>query len=212
MTLARLLDTTPPRLFTVAACGSLKPTPDSRLRGAHPHLLCSSALPLLVVCSWHTLVQVLFVTGPGSAPTKIVREARAKLQKPSPNALIRNKDAALRQGQLDISKAQAEYVVEPGRTANQLGWKTMAIMWVWRLLHSSIFAQDRAARQTRLLRQCPRTLCVPLRWIALRVRRLNDIHDRRVDTDSTRLRAGANQPWAREGGANDAPPKLNRPY
>jgi hypothetical protein len=59
--------------------------------------------------------------------------------------------AALRQEQLDISKAQAEYVVEPDRVADQLGWKTMAIMWVWRLLHSSILAQDRTARQTRLL-------------------------------------------------------------
>jgi hypothetical protein len=32
--------------------------------------------------------------------------------------------------------------------ADQRGWKTMAIMWVWRFLHSSILAQDRAARQT----------------------------------------------------------------
>ena len=64
------------------------------------------------------LVQVPFVTGPGSAPRKIVREARAKLQTPSPDALIRNKDAALRQEQLDISKAQAEYVVEPDRVAD----------------------------------------------------------------------------------------------
>ncbi len=58
-------------------------------------------------------VQVPFVAGPGPAPTKIVREARAELQTPPPDALIRNKDAALRQEQLDISKAQAEYVVEP---------------------------------------------------------------------------------------------------
>src|SRR5215470_14442910 len=56
MALARLLDTTPPRLFTVAACGSLKPAPDGRPRGAYPHLLCSSALPLLVVRSRRTPV------------------------------------------------------------------------------------------------------------------------------------------------------------
>jgi hypothetical protein len=43
------------------------------------------------------------------------------------------------------------YVVEPDRVADQLGRKTMPIMWVWRLLHSSILAQDRAARQSRLL-------------------------------------------------------------
>jgi hypothetical protein len=95
------------------------------------------------------LVQVPFVTGHGSAPTKIVREARAKLQTPPPDA--GNKDTALGQEQLDISKAQAEYVVEPDRVADQLGRKTMPSMWVWRLLHSSILAHDRAARQSRLL-------------------------------------------------------------
>jgi hypothetical protein len=41
-------------------------------------------------------------------------------------------------------------MIEPDRVLDQLGWKTMAIMWVGRLLHSSILAQDRAARQTRL--------------------------------------------------------------
>src|SRR3954469_13526929 len=55
---ARLLDTTPPRLLTVAACGGLKPTPDGRLRGTFPHLLRSSAPPLLSVRSWHTVVGV----------------------------------------------------------------------------------------------------------------------------------------------------------
>jgi hypothetical protein len=84
---------------------------------------------LLTVDPNEDLVQVPFVTGPWSAPTEIVCEARAKLQTPPPDALIRNKDAALRQEQLDISKAQAEYVVEPDRVADQLRWKTMAIMW-----------------------------------------------------------------------------------
>src|SRR5918995_7171614 len=55
---ARLLDTTPPRLLTVAACGGLKPAPDGRLRGTFPHLLRSSAPPLLSVRSWHTVVRI----------------------------------------------------------------------------------------------------------------------------------------------------------
>ena len=48
----------------VAACGSLKPAPDSRLRGAYPHLLCSSALPLLVVRSRRTLVEMPSIARP----------------------------------------------------------------------------------------------------------------------------------------------------
>src|SRR5271157_2038978 len=57
------------------------------------------------------LVQVPLVTGPGPAPTKTIREARAKLQAPAPNALVGDNHAALRQEQLDVPKAQAEYVV-----------------------------------------------------------------------------------------------------
>src|SRR5215216_6608490 len=33
----------PPRLLTGAACGGLQPPPAGRLRGAHPHLSCSTA-------------------------------------------------------------------------------------------------------------------------------------------------------------------------
>ncbi len=77
------------------------------------------------------LVQLPFVVGPGSVPTKIVREAPAKLQTAPPDTLVGDKDGALRQEQLDISKAQAECVVEPDRVAGQLGRKTMAITWVW---------------------------------------------------------------------------------
>jgi hypothetical protein len=69
------------------------------------------------------LVQMPFVTGPGSASTKIARKARAKLQAPPPHALVGNKDTTLRKEQLDISKAQAEDVVEPNRVADQLGRK-----------------------------------------------------------------------------------------
>jgi len=105
---------------------------------------------LLTVDPNEDLVQVPFVTGAGSTPTKIVREACAKLQTPLPDALVGNKDAALRQEPLDISKAKAEDAVEPDRVADHLGRKTMAIATVWRLPHSAILAQDWDARQCRL--------------------------------------------------------------
>ena len=48
LTLPRVLTETltrrsPPRLFTAAARAGLKPAPESRSRGAYPHLLCSFA-------------------------------------------------------------------------------------------------------------------------------------------------------------------------
>jgi hypothetical protein len=44
-----IVQRSPPRLFTVAACSGLKPAPDGRLRGAYPHLSCSAAPTLLWV-------------------------------------------------------------------------------------------------------------------------------------------------------------------
>jgi len=96
------------------------------------------------------LVQVPLVTGLGAAPTKIVREARAKFQAPAPDALVGDKHAALGQEQLDVPKAQTEYVVEPNRVADELSREAMTVVRVWRLLHSTILAQARPVRQGRL--------------------------------------------------------------
>jgi hypothetical protein len=96
------------------------------------------------------LVQVPLVTGSGPAPTQIAREARAKLQAPAPDALVGDKHAALRQEQLDVPKAQAEYMVEPNRVADELGREAVTVVRVRRLLHATILARGRPARQGRL--------------------------------------------------------------
>src|SRR6516165_3030509 len=80
----------PPRLFTVAACGSLKPAPDGRLRGAYPHLLCGSALPLLVVRSRRTLVQVPAIAWPRATLTQPSRDRGAEFQYPAPHRFTRD--------------------------------------------------------------------------------------------------------------------------
>src|SRR3954454_2682760 len=89
MALSHLLDTTPPRLFTVAACGGLKPTPDGRLRGAYPHLLCSSALPLLVVRSRHTLVDIPAAADlAATAASKVLGQGGGELGLPVPYGFV----------------------------------------------------------------------------------------------------------------------------
>ncbi len=55
-----------------------------------------------------------------------------------------------RQQQLNISKAEAERVVEPDGVADDLGGKTMAVVWVRRALHADSLACLRSASQTRL--------------------------------------------------------------
>src|SRR6516165_5720376 len=98
----------PPRLFTVAACGSLKPAPDGRLRGAYPHLLCSSALPLLVVRSRRTLVQMPFVANPRKAATDLVGKRLAELARPLSDGFVADDDAASRQQLLHHAQPERE--------------------------------------------------------------------------------------------------------
>src|SRR3954471_2986010 len=46
-----LLQRSPRSLLTAAACSGLRPAPDCRPRGAHPHLSYSTTPPFLLVCS-----------------------------------------------------------------------------------------------------------------------------------------------------------------
>src|SRR5215469_12048254 len=126
MTLSRLLDTTPPRLFTVAACGSLKPAPDGRLRGAYPHLLCSSALPLLVVRSRRTLVEVPAIARPRTAAAQPSCNHRSELQHPTPDRFIGNIEPALGEQFLDVAIAQGETQIKPDRVLDDHRRKAMA--------------------------------------------------------------------------------------
>src|SRR6516162_4779545 len=121
MALSHLLDTTPPRLFTVAACGSLKPAPDGRLRGAYPHLLCSSALPLLVVRSRRTLIQMPFVADAREPATDPVGELLAKFARPLPHRFVADDDAASGQQLLHHTKTEREAKIQPHRMADDLG-------------------------------------------------------------------------------------------
>src|SRR5208337_4583322 len=74
-----------------------KPTPDGRLRGACPHLICSSAPPLLLVLSRHTLVQMptpLRIEAHVRYPllSDLCGEHRAKPVPPKPDRLMADVD------------------------------------------------------------------------------------------------------------------------
>src|ERR1700722_14176506 len=68
--------------------------------------------------------------GLGRRRCRLSAKCSPNLRAPAPDTLIRDNSAALRQEQFDISKAQAEHVVEPDRVADDLGGKAMAIMRV----------------------------------------------------------------------------------
>jgi hypothetical protein len=66
------LQRSPPSLFTTAACSGLKPAPDRRLRGAHPHLSYSIAPPYVgtfVTHSHKATSTDLALTSPQGSPT-----------------------------------------------------------------------------------------------------------------------------------------------
>ena len=71
-------------------------------------------------------IEVPFVAWPGSPPPHLVGEACAELQTPLPDALVRDNDTSFSQQQFNVPKAQAEYVVQPDRVADQLGREAVA--------------------------------------------------------------------------------------
>ena len=80
-----LLQRSPPRLFTAAAWSGLRPAPESRSRGARPHLLrsfttrfSSLAPPFLVPTTVHT------ESGRSTAPTRGSRLRRTALRPGQP--------------------------------------------------------------------------------------------------------------------------------
>src|SRR3954466_14744521 len=78
MTLARLLDTTPPSLLTTAACSGLRPAPDCRPRGAYPHLSYSST---------PSLSDDVFVTHRSCSTVCLAKAHRCRGCKPHPATL-----------------------------------------------------------------------------------------------------------------------------
>src|SRR5208337_2089569 len=103
----------PPRLSTVAACGGLKPSPDGRLRGACPHLLCSSAPPLLLVPSRHTFVKMPDRVRLRAALSQMRGGHRPEVVHPAAHGLVRDCDPALSEQIFDVTKAECEPKIEP---------------------------------------------------------------------------------------------------
>ena len=87
---------------------------------------------------------------PGSPPPHLIGKARTQLQTPLPDALIRDNDTSFSQQQFNVPKAQAEYVVQSDRVADQLGREAVAIVRVGWLAHPAILARAAPVEPDRL--------------------------------------------------------------
>ena len=96
------------------------------------------------------LIKVPLVTGPRTTAAQTVGKGLAEFLAPAPDGLIRDDDAPLSQQEFNISKAQAEHVIQPDSMADDLGGKAMAVVWVGRGLHAASLAGRQPAGQTRL--------------------------------------------------------------
>jgi hypothetical protein len=98
------------------------------------------------------LIKVPLVPGPRTAAAQVVGEALAEFLAPTPNGLMGDDNAPLGQWEFNISKAEAEYVVQPDSVAGALGGKAMPIVRVGRGrgLHAASFAGPQRAGRTRL--------------------------------------------------------------
>ena len=96
------------------------------------------------------LVQMPLVTGPWTTAAQAGGKGLTELLAPAPNCLIGHNNATLGQQKLNISKAEAEHVIQPDSMADDLGGKAMAVVWVGRGLHAASLAGLKPAGQTRL--------------------------------------------------------------
>jgi len=96
------------------------------------------------------LIKVPLVAGPRRTAAQVVGEALTKFLAPSPNGLIGDDDAPLGQQKFNISKAEAEYVIQPDGMGDEFGWKPMTIVRVGRALHPVSLAGPQPECQTRL--------------------------------------------------------------
>jgi len=96
------------------------------------------------------LIKVPLVAEPRTTAAQVVAEALTKFLASAPNGLIGDDDAPLGQQKFNISKAEAEYVIQPDGMGDEFGWKPMAIVRVGWALHPVSLAGPQPECQTRL--------------------------------------------------------------
>ena len=97
------------------------------------------------------LVEVPLVPWPWAAAANAIGKTLAEFPAPAPHCLVGDGNAPLGQKQLNIPQAKAEHVIQPHSVADNLGRKTMAIVWVGWRLHVASLVRPPRGRQTRLL-------------------------------------------------------------
>jgi hypothetical protein len=82
------------------------------------------------------LIEKPLVSGFRSAPLERVGVGAPKTQAPLADDLIADHDPSGREDQLDLSKAQAEAVIQPDRLVDDVSWKAEATVRVRRRAHA----------------------------------------------------------------------------
>jgi hypothetical protein len=86
------------------------------------------------------LIEVPFVTGPGTPTAQIIRVSLAELEAPFTDRFVGEGDAARSYDLFDIAKAQGEAEVKPHCIANDLSGETMAAIHRRRHAHRQIMS------------------------------------------------------------------------
>jgi hypothetical protein len=84
------------------------------------------------------------------AAAQAVGETGGEHLAPTAHGLIGDDDTALRQDQLNITRAEAEYVIQPDSVADDLGGKPMAMVRVGWQVHAASLGCFQAHGQRRL--------------------------------------------------------------
>jgi hypothetical protein len=99
---------------------------------------------------YERFVEVPCVSWTGPAAAQMAGKGLAEFLAPAPDRLIGSDNASFSRDQLDIPQAEAERMIQPNGMADDLGWKTVAVMRVGRWLHAASLLGLQSGRQIRL--------------------------------------------------------------
>ena len=83
------------------------------------------------------LIQMPLVTGSRTTTAQAFGKTLAKFLAPAPNGLMGDDDATLRQQELNISKAEAEDMIQPDSVSDDLGRKAVSVVRIGRGFHAA---------------------------------------------------------------------------
>ena len=140
-----LLQRSPPSLLTTAACSGLTPAPDCRRPRGSPSSLIQLHISHFGRCVRDTPSRCHLSPGSGRRRRITIWQSPTPFLSPQSNGFVGDDDTPLGQQEFNVSEAEAEHVIQPDRVADDLGGKSVTIVWIRGRLRVTLAVSDPTA-------------------------------------------------------------------